>query len=136
MLDTNTVSYIARNRSPEARRRFKEAERDFPVYVSAITEAEIRYGLAKRPQAHAVSETMQEILQQLTVLPWTSEEAVAYGHLRARNERLGIAVGALDMLIASHAVSQNAVLVTSDASIMKLSGGPKTVNWANDLRPN
>ena len=62
MLDTNTVSYIARNRSPQARRRFKEAERDAPVYVSAITEAEVRYGLAKRPEAHAVSETMQEIL--------------------------------------------------------------------------
>jgi len=40
------------------------------------------------------------------------------------------------MLIASHAISQNAVLVTSDAAIAKLAGGPKTVNWANDLRPN
>jgi len=93
MLDTNTVSYIARNRSPQARRRFKEAERDAPVYVSAITEAEVRYGLAKRPEAHAVSETMQEILEALTILPWTSEEANAYGLLRARNERLGLASG-------------------------------------------
>jgi len=136
MLDTNTISYIARNRSPEARRRFKEAEYQSPVYVSAISEAEVRYGLAKRPQARLASETMQEILEQLTILPWTSNEAYAYGLLRARNERLGIAVGALDMLIASHAVSQNAVLVTSDAAIAKLSGGPKTINWANDLRTN
>jgi predicted nucleic acid-binding protein len=58
MLDTNTISYIARNRSPEARRRFKEAEYQSPVYVSAISEAEVRYGLAKRPQARLASETM------------------------------------------------------------------------------
>jgi tRNA(fMet)-specific endonuclease VapC len=136
MLDTNTVSYIARNRSPEARRRFKEAERDSPVYVSAITEAEIRYGLAKRPQARAVSETMQEILQQLTILPWTSEEACAYGLLRARNESLGIAVGGLDMLIAAHAIAVGAVLVTNDGALSKLAGGPVTENWADDIRPN
>ena len=136
MLDTNTVSYIARNRSPEARRRFKEAEQQSPVYVSVISEAEARYGLAKRPQARLASQAMQEILEQLTILPWTSEAASAYGLLRARNEALGISVGSLDMLIAAHALAEGAVLVTNDAAIAKLAGGPKTVDWATDLRWN
>ena len=51
-------------------------------------------------------------------------------------ERSGFAVGALDMLIASHALCRNAVLVTGDAAMAKLKGGPKTVNWADDLRAN
>jgi tRNA(fMet)-specific endonuclease VapC len=136
MLDTNTISYIARNRSPEARRRFKEAERQSPVYVSAISEAEVRYGLAKRPQARLTSETMGEILDQFTILPWDSNVAEVYGLLRARNEALGITVGALDMLIAAHALAEDAVLVTSDGALSKLAGGPATVNWADDLRPN
>jgi tRNA(fMet)-specific endonuclease VapC len=136
MLDTNTISYIARNRSPEARRRFKEAERQSPVYVSVVSEAEVLYGLAKRPQARLASQTMQEILDQLTILPWTSEAAGAYGLLRARNEALGLSVGSLDMLIAAHALAEDAVLVTSDGAIAKLAGGPATVNWADDLRPN
>jgi tRNA(fMet)-specific endonuclease VapC len=136
MLDTNTISYIARNRSPEARRRFKVAERQAPVYVSAISEAEVRCGLAKRPQARLASETMGEILDQLTILPWNSSVAAVYGLLRARNEALGIAVGGLDMLIAAHALAEDAVLVTSDGAIAKLAGGPATVNWAVDLRWN
>lgn len=72
----------------------------------------------------------------LKVLPWTSEAAHAYGVLRARNEALGISVGSLDMLIAAHAIAEGATLVTSDGAIAKLVGGPPTVNWANDLRPN
>ncbi len=136
LLDTNTISYIARNRSPEARKRFKEAERQSPVCVSVISEAEILYGLAKRPEARLASQTMQEILEQLTILPWTSEAAAAYGLLRARNEARGISVGSLDMLIAAHALAEGAVLVTSDAALSKLAGGPVTENWADDIRPN
>lgn len=136
LLDTNTISYIARNRSPEARKRFKEAERQSPVCVSVISEAEILYGLAKRPEARLASQTMQEILEQLTILPWTSEAAAAYGLLRTRNEALGISVGSLDMLIAAHALAVGVVLVTSDAAFSRLDGGPETVNWADDVRPN
>lgn len=136
MLDTNTISYIARNRSSEARKRFKEAERQSPVYVSVISDAEILYGLAKRPEARLVSQTMQEILEQLTILPWTSEAAAGYGLLRARNEARGISIGSLDMLIAAHALAEDAMLVTSDSALSKLAGGPVTVNWADDVRPN
>ena len=40
------------------------------------------------------------------------------------------------MLIAAHAVAENAVLVTSYGAIAKLVGGPETVNWADDLQLN
>jgi tRNA(fMet)-specific endonuclease VapC len=136
MLDTNTVSYIVRNRSPAARMRLEDAQDISPVYVSAITEGEILFGLAKRPAAHQVAHFMHAALAGLKVLPWNSQAAAAYGKLRARNESLGIAVGSLDMLIAAHAVAEDAVLVTNDGAIAKLEGGPVTVNWADDLRPN
>lgn len=136
MLDTNTISYIARNRSAAARARLEDAQDVSPVYVSAITEGEILYGLAKRPLAHQVAHFMHAALAGLKILPLGSEAAAEYGRLRARNESLGIAVGGLDMLIAAHAIAENAVLVTSDGAISKLRGGPQTVNWADDLRPN
>jgi len=136
MLDTNTVSYIARNRSPAARVRLEEAQDISPVYVSAITEGEILYGLAKRPAAHQVAHYMHAALAGLKVLPWNSEAALIYGSLRAKNESLGIAIGGLDMLIAAHAIAEGAVLVTNDGAISRLAGGPDTVNWADDLRPN
>ena len=136
MLDTNTISYIARHRSATARVRLENAQDAGPVFLSAISEAEVLYGLAKRPAAHQVAHYMHAALAGLKVLPWTSEAASAYGLLRARNELLGIAVGSLDLLIAAHALAEGAVLVTSDTAIAKLAGGPKTVDWATDLRWN
>jgi len=136
MLDTNTVSYIARNRSTAARKRLKDRQELGPVDVSVITEGEILFGLAKRPDAHQVAYFMHATLAGLRKLPWTSEVALAYGALRAQNESRGINVGSLDMLIAAHALSADAVLVTSDEAIGRLVGGPQTVNWADDLRLN
>jgi predicted nucleic acid-binding protein len=47
-----------------------------------------------------------------------------------------LAAGSLDLLIAAHALAAQATLITSDAALAKLAGGPATVNWATDLRPN
>ena len=136
MLDTNTVSYIARNRSASARKRLKDTQESSAVHVSVITEGEILFGLAKRPDAHQVAYFMHATLAGLRKLPWTSEVALVYGALRARNESLGMNVGSLDILIAAHASAVGAVLVTSDGAIGRLVGGPETVNWADDLRLN
>ena len=54
MLDTNMVSYIARGRSSAARTRLAALKDDEVACISAITEAEICYGLAKRPDATAL----------------------------------------------------------------------------------
>jgi tRNA(fMet)-specific endonuclease VapC len=136
LLDTNTISHIARNRSPSARKRLESYQDAGPVYLSVISEGEILYGLAKRPDAHQVAHFMHATLAGLRTLPWTSEAAIAYGLLRARNEALGISLGALDMLIAAHALAEDAVLVTGDAAFARLIGGPRTENWADDIRPN
>ncbi len=136
LLDTNTISYIARNQSAAARVRLQRAQDISPVYVSAITEGEILYGLAKRPAAHQVAYFMHAALAGLKVLPWDSNAADAYGVLRARNESLGISVGGLDMLIAAHAVAEHTVLVTNDGAFARLIGGPEIKNWADDLKPN
>jgi uncharacterized protein with PIN domain len=54
MLDTNMVSYIARGRSSAARTRLAALKDDEVACISASTEAEICYGLAKRPDATAL----------------------------------------------------------------------------------
>ena len=136
MLDTNTVSYLARRQSANAAQRFEEAVDAGAVCLSVVTVAEILYGLARRPEATRRAHMVELFLQNMRVLPWMSSTSLAYAALRAENERRGIAVGNLDMLIAAHALAENAVLVTSDGAIGKLVGGPETVNWADDLRTN
>jgi len=83
LLDTNTLSYIAKGKSQAARARLASLRAGETVCISSITEAEVRYGLAKRPQARRLHAAVEALLFKLQILPWGSEEATAYGRLRA-----------------------------------------------------
>jgi tRNA(fMet)-specific endonuclease VapC len=133
MLDTNTVSYIAKGNSPAARASLEALGVEEAVCISSITEAELRYGLARRPAAQALRASVERLLQKLNVLPWGSKEAAAYGALRAKLETAGIGLSQVDLQIAAHAVSVGAVLVTNDKAFQRMADLGKTVNWANDV---
>jgi tRNA(fMet)-specific endonuclease VapC len=133
MLDTNMVSYIARGRSLAARTRLTALKHDEVACISAITEGEIRYGLAKRPEATTVKAVMDGVLARLRILPWGRDEAQAYGVLRAKLEASRTTLGHMDMLIAAHSVSTGAVLVTNDNAFAQVDQLHATVNWATDL---
>ena len=133
MLDTNMVSYIARGRSSSARTRLKELKDDEVACISAITEGEIRYGLAKRPEATALKSAMEGVLSRLRILPWGRDEAEAYGVVRAKLEAAGTPLGNMDTLIAAHAVSIGAILVTNDKAFGYVEDLHASVNWATDL---
>jgi tRNA(fMet)-specific endonuclease VapC len=133
MLDTNMVSYIARGRSLAARTRLTALKHDEVACISAITEGEIRYGLAKRPEATTLKAVMDGVLARLRILPWGRDEAQAYGVLRAKLEASRTTLGHMDMLIAAHSVSTGAVLVTNDNAFAQVDQLHATVNWATDL---
>jgi tRNA(fMet)-specific endonuclease VapC len=133
LLDTNTVSYIAKGKSLAARARLEALGEEEIVCISAITEAELRYGLAKRPGAHVLRAAVEALLFKLRILAWGSKEAAAYGGLRAKLEAAGITLSELDMQIAAHAIALGAVLVTNDKAFLHVEDLDATVNWANDL---
>ena len=78
MLDTNTVSYILRDQSPKARKRLEHLSEEEEVCVSAITEGEIRYGLAKLAVKPETRDTIERFLEAIDILPWDSEVARVY----------------------------------------------------------
>jgi tRNA(fMet)-specific endonuclease VapC len=133
LLDTNTVSYIAKGKSPAARGRLLAVEEDEMVCISSVTEAELRYGLAKRPEARQLRKSIEGLLFRLRILPWGSKEAAAYGELRARLEAAGITLSQLDLQIAAHAVAIGAILVTNDRGLLQVDDLCKMENWALDL---
>lgn len=126
MLDTNTVSHILKghHRALERLSHVPMAN----VCISVITEGELRFGIAKRPQATRLQRIVGEFLQRVAVEPWESSTAHAYGDLRASLESSGKVVGALDLLIAAHALDLNATLVTNDAGFRKIAH-LKTEDW-------
>ena len=132
LIDTNIVSYIVRGRSPAARAKLAGLRENEIGCISAITEGEIRYGLAKNPSARLRS-VLDGFLNKLRILPWGRDEAIAYGDLRAKLEHAGKTLGNMDLLIAAHAISADAVLVTNDQSFSQVEDLHPTENWVIDL---
>ena len=110
MLDTNAVSAFLQHRSP----RLDDWVREQRCCLSAIVVGEIRYGLEKQPAAMRLQALAEATLDTLEILPWTEACSRIYGRLRAELERHGKPLAALDLLIASHALSEGCVLVTAD----------------------
>ncbi len=133
MLDTNMVSYIVKRQSPAASSRLLSLGDDEVAILSAITVGEIRYGLAKKPEATALKTLMDGFLASVLVLSWGNVEAEAYGRVRARLEKSGLSLGNLDMMIAAHAVVTGSTLVTNDKAFAQVDELSEVVNWATDL---
>jgi tRNA(fMet)-specific endonuclease VapC len=134
LVDTNTVSYIANGKSPAARLKLAALDPADTACISSITEAELLFGLEKRPAAQKLRPAIEALLFRLTVLPFGRAEAAAYSVLRARLERAGRMLSAMDLLIAAQAIAAGATLVTSDAAFRHALDRRLLVAWATDLR--
>jgi tRNA(fMet)-specific endonuclease VapC len=132
MIDTNTVSYIVKGDSPASRAKLAGLQDDEIACISAITEAELQYGVAKSANAATLRPALEGFLAKIQILPWGRDEANAYGRLRAKQEAAGKPLGNLDMLIAAHAVSVGAILVTNDKAFSHVTDLTAILNWATD----
>ena len=120
MLDTNTVSHLLK-KHPVVARRVVEAPIT-ALCISAITQGELLFGLAKRPDATALHNVVSEFLRRVDVLPWDATTAHCYGTVRAITQREGKTLAPMDLLIGSHALSIDAILVTNDQVFGHLPG--------------
>jgi tRNA(fMet)-specific endonuclease VapC len=127
MLDTNTASYVIKGNIPRVRERLLKVPMA-QLAVSAVTEAELLFGAARRPEAVRLKVAVEEFLLRVEALPWDSKAARLYSEVRATLERQGKPMGNLDMMIAAHALAVEAVLVTNDRSFRRL-GKLKFEDW-------
>ena len=133
LLDTNTVIYILRGRSTAARTRLAGLPGSDVAAISAVTEGELLYGLAKSGASEAPRRSLEWFLARLKILPWGREEAAAYGLLRVKQEQMGKSLAPLDTQIAAHAVAIGAVVVTNDRAFQQVDSLIGIENWATDL---
>jgi tRNA(fMet)-specific endonuclease VapC len=136
LLDTNTVSYIVKGQSRRARRKLARVSVDHDVCISVMTEAEIRFGLARGNLSAATEAAVELFLCKIDILAWDSAAARAYAKARATLERIGKLLANMDLLIAAHAAAVGAVLVTNDHTLEECSKHidvRHTVNWADDV---
>ena len=134
MLDTNMVSYIMKRKAPAAEARLLGLKPTETVCISAITEAELLYGVAKAGANPHRLQQLRLLLALVKVLPWDSQAAEAYADLRVQQEAAGKTLSPLDLQIAAHAVSIDAFLVSADKAFRYVSGLSGIENWATDVQ--
>jgi tRNA(fMet)-specific endonuclease VapC len=119
LLDTNAFSHAIRGTFPDFNRRF-ESTSLADIGISVVSEAELLFGLARRPQARTLALTVTSLLKKIVILPWTSPAAKAYAELRTSLEQKGQPISHADMMIAAHAIAEDAILVTNDAAFRRI----------------
>jgi tRNA(fMet)-specific endonuclease VapC len=119
LLDTNTASYVIKGTIPRVRERLLRVPMS-DIAISAITEAELRFGVERRPDVVRLRTAVAEFLLLVEIQPWTSESAKHYAIVRTALERAGQPMGNLDMLIAAHALATESVLVTHDRAFQSV----------------
>lgn len=129
MLDTNIASHVIRGDLPTVRQKVLMIPLENLV-ISAVTEAELRYGVAKRGYPKALTQAVQLFLERVETLPWSSDVAAVYADLRATTESTGNPLAALDMMIASHAKAADAILVTRDKAFKAKALELKLEDWS------
>ncbi len=121
LLDTNIASYVIKGNFPHVRERLMRIPVS-EVGISVVTEAELRFGVARLPHAPKLAIAVEEFLLRVEVLPWTSAAAQHYAHLRAALEQHGEPMGNLDLMIAAQAIAADVVLVTNGRVFRRVKG--------------
>ncbi|AGS26448.1 type II toxin-antitoxin system VapC family toxin [Rhizobium etli] len=126
MLDTNMCIYLMKEQPPQVARRFAEC-RVGDVVMSAITFAELEYGVSATANAEKERANLEFLIEAIPVAPFDANAARAYGSVRfATRERKK---DHLDKLIAAHALSIDAVLVTNNTRDFSVYEGLPIENW-------
>jgi tRNA(fMet)-specific endonuclease VapC len=113
LLDTDVVSHIMQGRDKELLARLEKLPVG-QVALSSVTLAEIEYGIHRRAQSAKLRQALQQVLLHMDVLAWDAPAATCYGELSSSLEAQGISLSDFDMMIAAHAVSRKAILVSRD----------------------
>ena len=127
LLDTNIVSDLIRNpQGGAAGMLAKVGETD--VATSIVVAAELRFG-AIRKGSQRLTMQLDAVLRLLPVLALDGDVDIRYGIIRTDLERRGIPIGGNDMLIAAHALSLGAILVTDNVREFERVGDLRIENW-------
>lgn len=131
ILDTNICIYLMRGSSRKLDANFASLHVG-QACVSTITLAELRVGVEQSSNRAKDEAALDALLEDLVVAPFDSEAAVSYGVLRAAvpsRQR-----NAMDRLIAAHAVSLGATLVTNNEQDFSGYPGLRVENWAAPIK--
>jgi len=129
LLDTNACIELIRRRSRRVLSRLRERPVG-SVGISSITLAELFYGVSRSADPDRNLVALTQFCAPLEILPFDDRCSAVYGRVREQLERSGFPIGPLDTLIAAHALSEKAILVTDNVREFRRVSGLVIENWA------
>ena len=130
MLDTNMCIYLMKNQPEAVARRFAKCYVG-DVVMSSITYAELEFGVTVAANPEQERRNLANLIEDIQVIPFDALAGVAYGPIRLATRE--VKKDALEKLIAAHALSLNAILVTNNEKDFAKYPGVSTENW---LKPD
>jgi tRNA(fMet)-specific endonuclease VapC len=128
LLDTDTASFVIKGRSPGVEAKLAAIPPD-RVCVSAVTRAELMYGLKRLPPSHRLHVGVRQFFKIVPVLAWDADAADWYADIRHQLTTTGQPIGEMDMMIAAHSLSIGAVLVTNNTRHFERIAELALANW-------
>jgi tRNA(fMet)-specific endonuclease VapC len=129
MLDTDVCIYLIK-KQPSSLLEKLHTYRMGDIGISATTVAELRFGASKSQRRKQNHEALNLFFAPFELAAFGDHDAAAYGEIRAHLEKTGNPTGPLDVLIAGHAMSLNATLVTNNIREFKKVKGLKVEKWS------
>jgi len=129
MLDTNICSYIIRNKPQSIKEKLQEVEKHHTVALSSIVVSELLYGATKK-DSPKLMKIVSAFIDNFIIYDYSKISAQSYGNIRTDLEKKGKIIGANDLLIASHALSLGAVLVTNNSREFERVEGLVLEDWS------
>lgn len=129
LLDTNICIYLIKRQPVQVLQHFDRYTVG-EIGVSSITVAELQFGVAKSRSIRQNQAALTRFLAPLVIVDFDAAAATAYGELRAFLEGEGTPIGAMDTLIAAHALSLGIPLVTNNVRAFSRVPELPIENWA------
>ena len=128
LLDTNICIFVI-NRRPESVRRRLQGLALGQVGISTVTVSELQYGVAKSAAVERNEAALGKFLLPLEVVSYDEIAARHYGRIRCFLEKQGTPIGAMDLMIAAHALALEVVLVTHNVREFQRVPGLQVEDW-------
>lgn len=129
LLDTNICIYLIKQKPPKVLTRFNTLALT-DIGISSITVAELEYGVCKSQQQEKNRNALMQFLIPLEIVEFDQAAATVYGAIRSDLESRGLVIGAMDMLIAAHALSLGVTLVSNNVREFSRIDNLSLENWA------
>ncbi|MGL5195330.1 MAG: type II toxin-antitoxin system tRNA(fMet)-specific endonuclease VapC [Chroococcales cyanobacterium] len=128
LLDTDICIYAINRRNPKPLERLRSYAIG-EVGISAITYAELRFGVENSSRPAENTDRLERFLLPLEIMPFDTAAGLCYGRLRTELKRVGLLIGNNDLLIASPGLSLNVAIATNNVREFSRVPGLQIEHW-------